>query len=212
MARRPQPRTRNSEATQQALLEAGARLFAEIGYEAATLEMLAAGAGVTKAMVRYHFEDKAGLYRAVIAETLDHVAEAIGPVRDSTLAPRLKLSRYIAVLAGAIRERPHIGSLLSTDYSAGRMAKDEVLITSLKRMMATTTAILEEGRRAGEFRKLDPHTFHLWIVGSISFYVTSERFRAELGGRKPWSGQPRFEDFVRLLQDLALRGVATNDR
>lgn len=205
------PRFRNTEATQLALLQAGARLFAEVGYEAATLERLAAAAGVTKAMVRYHFRDKAGLYRAVIEESIDHIAAAIIPVRDANITPQQKLSRYVAVLSLAIRERPHSGNLLMADYAAGRIAKEKALIASLTRLMATTHAILEEGRRKGAFRKLDPHTFHLWLVGAISFFVASERFRADAGGRSPWSEQPTFEQFVRLLQSLALRGAASGD-
>lgn len=209
MARKPERRTRNSEATQQALLDAGARLFAEIGYEAATLELLAAGAGVTKAMVRYHFDDKAGLYRAVISESLDHVAAAISAVRDADLDPETKLMRYVAAFAEGLRERPHLGGLLISDYAAGRIARDAALTKSLFRFFQTTKAILDEGRRARVFCKLDAHLFHLWLVGSIVLFVASQRFRDDVKSQPPWKGPtPRFAAYVRLLQHLARKGVA----
>lgn len=202
-------RKRNAEATQRALLDAGARLFAERGYEAATIEGVAEAAGVTKAMVRYHFQDKAGLYRAVISESFDHVAEAIGAVRDADLDPEAKLARYVAVFAEALRERPHLGGLLITDYAAGRIAKDPTLTKSLLRFFQTTKAILDEGRRARVFRKLDPHLFHLWLVGSIVIFVASQRFRDDVKAAPPWKGPtPRFAAYVRLLQHLAHKGVA----
>lgn len=208
--RTPRPvRRRNAEATRRALLDAGAKLFAERGYEAATIEGLAEAAGVTKAMVRYHFEDKAGLYRAVIEEALDHVAAALAEARDADLSAEAKLSRYVAQLASAVRARPHIGGLLISDYAAGRIARDAALIRSLVRLSEATRAVLEEGRRAGAFRKVDPHLFHLWLVGAIVFFVASERFRSDVGAAAPWSGpRPTFERYVRQLQDLALRGVA----
>ncbi len=201
-------RTRNSETTQQALLDAGAKLFAEIGYEATTLEAIAAGAGVTKAMVRYHFEDKAGMYRAVISESLDHIAATIAAVRDTKLEPAAKLSRYVAALAAAIRARPHLGGLLISDYAAGRIAKDKALTQSLMRLSLTTKAVLEEGARARAFRKLDAHLFHLWLVGAIVLFVASQRFRDDVKADPPWSGpNPQFDAFVKLLQYLALQGV-----
>ncbi|MGE0045673.1 MAG: TetR/AcrR family transcriptional regulator [Hyphomonadaceae bacterium] len=200
-------RTRDAQATQRALLEAGARLFAEAGYDGATLERLAAGAGVTKAMVRYHFKDKAGLYRAVLLETFDHVFAAVSPVREAALAPKAKLERYVAALMEAVRARPHIQGLLIRDYAAGRIVKDKALLASLMRLSQTTAAILEEGRKAGAFRALDAHIYHLWLVGAGAFFVSSEPFRADLGKRRMWAGEPTFESFVRLLQTLAVKGA-----
>ncbi|MGE0596469.1 MAG: TetR/AcrR family transcriptional regulator [Hyphomonadaceae bacterium] len=204
-----QPRQRNAQSTQRALLEGGAQLFAERGYEAVTLEAIAESAGVTKAMVRYHFGDKAGFYRAVISESLDHIVSAIRPVRDASLTADAKLTRYVAALAEGIRARPHLGGLLISDYAAGRIAKDPFLSRSLVRLFETTKAILDEGVRAGEFRKLDPHLFHLWLVGAIVLFVSSQRFRDDAGAAAPYTGPaPRFDRFVRMLQHLALKGVA----
>ena len=203
------PRVRNSEATQRALLAAGARLFAERGYELTAVEQVANEAGLTKAMVRYHFADKAGLYRAVVTEALDYVVAAISPVRDAPLKPQEKLARYVEAVALAIQARPHIGGLLINDYAAGRIAKDKELTASLMRMSATTKAVLAEGVHAGVFRRVDPHLFHLWLVGAIVFFVSSQRFREDLKRAPPWSGPaPTLSRFIRLLQDLALKGAA----
>ncbi|MEZ6024390.1 MAG: TetR family transcriptional regulator [Hyphomonadaceae bacterium] len=208
---RRQGRSRNSEFAQRALLAAGARLFADRGYEATTLEEIAAAAGFTKAMVRYHFEDKAGLYRAVVAEAIDYIADAIGTVRDAKLAPEEKLSRYIATLAEAIRARPHMGRLLISDYAAGRLSKDADFVENLLRLFLTTKAVLAEGRKQGAFRKLDPHLFHLWLVGSIVYFVSSQPFRDDMQPKPAYRGpEPRFAAFVKQLQEMALRGVAAD--
>ncbi len=47
--------------SKQAIADAAARLFMEKGYRAATMEMVAEAAGLTKAAVYYHFKDKATL-------------------------------------------------------------------------------------------------------------------------------------------------------
>jgi TetR/AcrR family acrAB operon transcriptional repressor len=58
-------------ATAQKILAAASALLAEKGYEAVTLENVAAAAGVNKASIRYNFGNKAGLIMAV-ADGLIH--------------------------------------------------------------------------------------------------------------------------------------------
>jgi AcrR family transcriptional regulator len=58
-------------ATAQKILNAATSLLAERGYEAVTLENVAAAAGVNKASIRYNFGNKAGLIIAV-ADALIH--------------------------------------------------------------------------------------------------------------------------------------------
>jgi AcrR family transcriptional regulator len=57
--------------TAQRILNAATRLLADRGYEAVTLENVAAEAGVNKASIRYNFGNKAGLLMA-IADYLIH--------------------------------------------------------------------------------------------------------------------------------------------
>jgi AcrR family transcriptional regulator len=53
-------------ATAQKILKAATALLADRGYEAVTLENVAAEAGVNKASIRYNFGNKAGLLIAVV--------------------------------------------------------------------------------------------------------------------------------------------------
>ena len=52
--------------TRQAVLDAARRVFAEVGYQQASLRTIAAEAGVDAGMVRHFFGDKAGLFRAAL--------------------------------------------------------------------------------------------------------------------------------------------------
>jgi AcrR family transcriptional regulator len=62
-ARRTQAERR--EATRDALIAAGRRLFAERGYADVASEELVAAAGVTRGALYHHFEGKLGLFEAV---------------------------------------------------------------------------------------------------------------------------------------------------
>lgn len=60
---------------QRALLDGALRVFARDGYTRASIDGLAAEAGVSSRTIYNHYGDKAGLFRAVILDSSDQVAE-----------------------------------------------------------------------------------------------------------------------------------------
>lgn len=84
---RPSTRTRPTRAqTRERLLEAAAAVFAERGYDGASLDDVAAAAGLTKGAVYSGFSSKDELFFALVAERLDQrlqvVADAAGSQRS----------------------------------------------------------------------------------------------------------------------------------
>jgi AcrR family transcriptional regulator len=71
--------------TAQRILKAATRLLAERGFEAVTLENVAAEAGVNKASIRYNFGNKAGMLMAVV-DALIH-DECLRIVADTENVP-----------------------------------------------------------------------------------------------------------------------------
>jgi len=68
------------------LLDAAATVFAERGYRAASVDDIAAAAGLTKGAVYWNFEGKEDLFLALIEERVDHRAHQLIGVTES--APR----------------------------------------------------------------------------------------------------------------------------
>ncbi|MDD4101132.1 MAG: CerR family C-terminal domain-containing protein [Kiritimatiellae bacterium] len=92
--------------TQDRILNAAAKVFAERGYKAATIRMICAEAEVNVALVNYYFKSKAELYKAVIAKLFENVAKPMmaipDAVRDETTwreAIRSWVRRAIAICA-----------------------------------------------------------------------------------------------------------------
>jgi AcrR family transcriptional regulator len=87
VGRRPGPSTSASE-----ILEAARSLFAEQGFQAATIRAIAAKAGVNPALVHHHFGTKDELFIAAMELPLDPadvIAEAIATGPRSELGSRL---------------------------------------------------------------------------------------------------------------------------
>ena len=68
--------TRPSKITRMQIIKAAARIFAEHGYEGASIRSIVANADVNQAAINYHFGSKEGLYRAVLSGALQSLLEA----------------------------------------------------------------------------------------------------------------------------------------
>ena len=84
------------------LLAVGRALFAEVGYEAASMEEVARKAGVTKPVVYEHFGGKEGLHAAIVHREMDallrRISESIssGSSRDRFEGGVLAFLTYVA--------------------------------------------------------------------------------------------------------------------
>ena len=65
------PRKRDKEASKQALMQAGLRVFSEYGYDAATTKAIAAEAGLNEQLITRYFGGKAGLLLEILSSFVD---------------------------------------------------------------------------------------------------------------------------------------------
>lgn len=66
------------EIARKKLIEAGLKIYSEVGYEKASTRLLAAEAGVNIAAIPYYFGSKEGLYLAVIDSIIDYYRQSLG--------------------------------------------------------------------------------------------------------------------------------------
>jgi TetR/AcrR family transcriptional regulator, mexJK operon transcriptional repressor len=77
-AKRVVPKRRRREPRIRAILDAAEQVFLEKGFEAGSLDDVARRANASKATIYAHFENKVGLFRAIIQEK---IAEIFQPMR-----------------------------------------------------------------------------------------------------------------------------------
>ncbi len=76
------PVNANAEQTRQRILQGGADLFAERGFEGASVRQIARRAGVSLGMIRHYFGSKEGLYRACIASAFEIYGQVGQQIRE----------------------------------------------------------------------------------------------------------------------------------
>jgi len=87
-----------SDPTRDKLLEAAGRVFADRGYDAATVREICRLAHANVAAVNYHFQDKQGLYTQVLNQmTRAAQLERVNATLDQTAPPEEILRRVIKV-------------------------------------------------------------------------------------------------------------------
>lgn len=203
-------RKRNAARTRQSLMEAGETLFAAHGFAATTLDAIAEASGVNKAMIRYYFGDKDGLYTAIIEAIIDDVLAHL----DHALAgngatePVSSMGDFIEIFAEAIIARPSFPRMILRDYLDGDIMTREGPARKLRSFMETTRRFYAEGQAAGRFREVDPHMLHLSIVGAAIFFSLTDRIRTAMMKHQGMADlELKSAPFARHLRQLILNGI-----
>lgn len=157
--------SRRNPATQRAILAAAARLVRQRGYNAVTIEAVAAEAGAGKQTIYRWWKTKAALF----AELLGDGEAAARPSRGPALTElRQAVSRLARRYASPLTARIQAG-LVAEPHATGVTETDE---TALK-------AILSRARSRGEIRRSAD------IGLAAEQLVAALWYRAVLNARKP---------------------------
>jgi len=107
------------------LLEAADRVVLRDGPEA-SMNAIAAEAGITKPILYRHFGDKSGLYRALAKRHTDALLENLRTALDSPGARRDRVEATLDAYLSAIEARPQVYRFLmhSTDHPDGEKGFD----------------------------------------------------------------------------------------
>ena len=207
----PAKKRRNAEATRARLIEAGEVLFAEQGFDRTTLDAIAAAADVNKAMIRYYYGDKDGLYASIIESVVAEVLNELEARLPANPDPAGAMADYIEIFAEAVMARPSFPRMILRDYLDGDIMSREGPSQTLFQFMQTTRRYYQQGLDAGVFRPVDPHMLHLSIVSAAIFFSISARLRAQVAARGHMPEEDlslQAQAFARHMRALVLNGLS----
>lgn len=139
--------------TRQKVLEAARQLFAERGYEPATIRDIAKGAGMSTGAVFANFQDKAELFEAVLAADLARLAETMAAAAAAEGSVR---ARLIAALGAGYHDTldqlPLVQAVIARSWFQP-VAAEMRSRASVKPLLTVVTDALQAGVREGELRQ-----------------------------------------------------------
>ena len=197
------PRRRLPAAERRQRIESAAvEVFAERGYDAATLAEVASAAGIARSVLYDHFPDKRRLYLHVLSTEntamLAQVADGITGAGDG----RDRMRATIAAYLGYARDRPAGRRLLVDPVPSGDAELDQVIRGYRDaRAQVVTTLLAPDLARAGITAVAVPAVVELLIAGVdgvarwwADHPETGQDEVVDSVLRLLWQGLPRYAD------------------
>ena len=192
------------------LLAAAAREFGARGYDGASVDRIARAARLNKAMIYYHFDSKAGLYRAIVRDMFEAVKAAAEGVAASALTPEEKIRRLVRSIAEVASARPHFPPLWLREFTGGARHIDDATLRIAAEVVAVVGRILAEGHQAGRFRPANPVLVHIGVVAPVLLFLSSAAARQRLArAGVPGISGLTLDDFVAHVTESTLGSLCS---
>lgn len=163
-------RQRKTELKREAILRSAAAAFRRSGYHGTSMEDISEALLMTKGSLYYYFKDKEEILFACHDYSLDKVLGTLQRVMaeqtESTAAERL--AALVQGLVDVIIDELQ-GSALTLDFSALSADLLARIVKKRDEFERGMRAIINEGIRSGEFRKVDPKLSTFAILGAINW-------------------------------------------
>jgi AcrR family transcriptional regulator len=174
------PKGTPAAGSRERVFAAAAAEFAARGYAGANMDRIARAARLNKAMIYYHFKNKAALYRDILRDMFTAVRSDVAQVAASSLTPEEKIRRYVEAIASAAEARPHFPPIWLRELAEGGEHVDAATLAYLRDVLGALGRILDEGRRAGTFQQVNPLLLHAGIIAPLMFFLASARLRKKI--------------------------------
>jgi AcrR family transcriptional regulator len=168
-----------SELSRDRLLQAAIEIFAEKGFQSATVREICSRAEANVAAVNYYFRNKEKLYAEALAFAF-HQAEQRYPMieaGDRELSPELRLTHFIRVFLDRILDDSSLGhhsKLFAREIADPTRALDEIVQVIIAPMFALVADIVTQLTNS----KLDQHTVRRCILSILGQCLMFKHSRA----------------------------------
>ena len=188
------------------ILKIASKEFAKYGYKGISLERIAKKAGISKAAIYYHFENKAALFEEVIMPKLQKLMDEVYLCNSNN--PKENLKCYIFAFSKTFTKHPCFAALLSHEFvDGGRDLSDEV-IKNISKIFKKLISILEEGKKKNIFELDNPFSVQLIIVSSLIMHQTTKDLRKRVSKYLDMSLEPDIKDIADSLSKKILKAIS----
>jgi TetR/AcrR family transcriptional regulator len=167
-----QPTSESLSNGEAAILEAAEILFAEKGFDGASIRAIAEKADVCKANVFHHFGSKDGLYLAVLRSAATESNQILEELEEASGNQQKRLRQFANRHLKSILGHQHVSRLILREAleggsERGKELAEKVVGESFSRMVD----LCRDGQKSGELRpELDPALVATLMVAANVFF------------------------------------------
>jgi AcrR family transcriptional regulator len=161
-------------ATDQALLAAARELFAERGYDGASIRAITRRAEANLGAVTYHFGSKEALYHAVIASKLAPLQARVDVAADIPGEALERIAAVVGALFDHYADDPALPRLILQQIASGRPAPPPARAW-IRHLAGRLSGLVRAGQADGTIRAGDPLFLALGVVPPALFFHLMRR-------------------------------------
>ncbi len=188
------PTSRIQKRNRAIILEAGLDVFSTHGFRGATLDQIAAAAGMSKPNLLYYFPSKEAIHVALLTGLLD---TWLAPLRalDANGDPLDELLAYVQRKLQMSRDLPRESRLFANEIVQGAPRFHAALTGELKQLVDDKVGVIEGWIAAGRIARVHPYHLIFSIWSLTQHYADFDiQVRSVLGDEDPYQSAPGFID------------------
>lgn len=191
MSKSVPPRSRNRDASREKILQAATREFAQGGFDAARVDVIAAEAGLNKQMLYHYFGSKDGLFTAVLERAYRGLREAEAALPLHGLRADEAILKLVEFTWAYYLANPELIRLLNSENQLGaRHLKESPHTKPINQHHRDLMSrLIKQGKKDGSLREdLEPTQLSINIAALAFFYLMNRHtltvvFERDLGSK-----------------------------
>jgi len=201
-----------SDSTKDALIAAARKVFAEKGYDGATVKDIAETAGVNISLVSYHFQGKENLFRTCLQEfgeaRLAAVERILKPA-ESVTDFRVRMSLFVEEFYSEAKKDPEMHAIMLRDCgNVNNPIIQEVFQGTFMKLFKHLIAFFESGQRKKFLSSdFDAHQVCLFFIGGIIHTIRMDPVHLQIFGTS-FATDPEYrETLIKTAVRLVMEGI-----
>lgn len=162
------------------LLESALSLFSQKGYEGTSIREIIEGAGVTRPVLYYYFENKEDLFKRLVDVKFGEFVGEIEEIKLGTTGCATRLKKIIRVAFALAETQPQtVRLILQVFFSPPSQGPnlDKVRLAHMR--FRHLEEIMEQGLASKEIAGGDAQSLALYFLGIMDMHIMAKSNRAE---------------------------------
>lgn len=152
--------------TREQILSAAQSLFAQQGYDSATMDQIARAAGLTKGAVYYFFKNKAELFLLIVDQGIAYIEEQCRRILEARRSSREIAQDVIAFYMNIAYDNASLFLILFGSRSADPQIR-ALFDQRINRLIACIRNIVQSGIEDGLLRPINPDILTRMFAGIV---------------------------------------------